>query len=108
MLCLPTIRNHHDHPTVGHFRETKTTELICHKYHWPGLRHMVKDYMKSCTSCTHTRAPRHKPYGLLKQLPIPTQPWKLILMDFIEQLPALKGCRATLGIITRLTKRPLF
>src|SRR6266436_7750103 len=28
MLCLHTICDHHDHPTVGHFGETKTTELI--------------------------------------------------------------------------------
>src|SRR6266436_3936462 len=107
-LCLHTICNHHDHPTVGHFGETKTTELIHHKYHWPGLRHMVKDYMKSCTSCAHTKVPRHKPYGLLKQLPIPTQPWELILMDFIEQLPVSEGFTAILVIVDRLTKQSLF
>src|SRR5258707_311467 len=28
MLHLHTICNHHDHPTAGHFRETKTMELI--------------------------------------------------------------------------------
>ena len=32
-LCLQVICDHHDHPTAGHFRETKTTELINHKYH---------------------------------------------------------------------------
>ena len=70
-LCLHTIYDHHNHPTAGHFGETKTIELICCRYHWPGLRHMVKDYMKSCTNCTHTKVPCHKLYGLLKQLPIP-------------------------------------
>src|SRR5258708_2123320 len=63
MLCLHTIHDHHDHPTAGHFRDTKTMELICHKYHWPGLRCMVKDYVKSCTSCACTKAPCHKLYG---------------------------------------------
>src|SRR5260221_12919034 len=24
---------------------------------------MVKDYMASCTTCTHAKSPRHKPYG---------------------------------------------
>ncbi len=86
-LQLHTIHNHHDHPTAGHFRGTKTMELICHNYHWPGLRCMVADYIRSCTSCVHTKVPHHKPYGLLKQLPIPSQPWESILMDFIEQLP---------------------
>src|SRR5260221_102726 len=75
MLCLHTIRNHHNHPTAGHFGETKTMELICRKYHWPGLRRMAGDYIRTSTSCAHTKATRHKPYCLLKQLPIPGQPW---------------------------------
>src|SRR5258708_838311 len=50
-LWLHTICDHHDHPTAGHFGETKTMELIHHNYHWPGLRHMVGDYIRSCTSC---------------------------------------------------------
>src|SRR5258707_13393151 len=108
MLCLHTICDHHDHPTAGHFGETKTTELICHKYHWPGLRHMVKDNMKSCISCTHTKVPCHKPYGLLKQLPIPAQPWESISMDFIEQLPTSEVVTAILVIVDRLTKQSLF
>src|SRR5258707_3197017 len=107
-LCLHTIHDHHDHPMAGHFGETKTTELICHKYHWPGLRPMVKDHMKSCTSCACTKAPHHKPYGLLKQLLIPNQPWESISMDFIEQLPTSEGFTVILVIVDRLMKQSLF
>src|SRR5258708_7292906 len=108
MLRLHTIRDHHDHPTAGHFRETKTMELIHCNYHWPGLRHMVGDYIRSCTSCACTKAMCHKPYGLLKQLPIPGQPWESILMDFIKQLPASEGFTVILVIVDRLTKQSLF
>src|SRR5260221_8754700 len=80
MLHVQIIHNHHNHTTAGHFRETKTMELIHCRYHWPGLKHMVKDYMRSCTSCMHTEAWRHKPYRLLKQLPIPICPWESVLM----------------------------
>src|SRR5258707_6727662 len=107
-LRLHTIHDHHDHPTAGHFGETKTTELICRNYHWPGMRRMVGDYIRSCTSCVRTKATRHKPYGLLKQLPIPGQPWESISMDFIEQLPASEGFTAILVIVDRLTKQLLF
>ncbi len=107
-LWLHTIHDHHDHPTAGHFGETKTLELICHNYHWPGLRHMVADYIRSCTSCTHTKVLCHKPYSLLKQLPIPGQPWESILMDFIKQLPMLEGFTVILVIVDRLTKQSLF
>src|SRR5260370_336035 len=49
----------------------RTMELIRHTYDWQGLRRMVGDYIRSCTSCACTKATRHKPYSLLKQLPIP-------------------------------------
>ena len=83
-------------------------ELIHCNYHWPGMRCMVGDYIRSCTSCVCTKVTRHKPYGLLKQLPIPGQPWETILMDFIEQLPASEGFTAILVIVDRLTKQLLF
>src|SRR5258708_12139435 len=107
-LWLHTICDHHDHPTAGHFGETKTMELIHHNYHWPGLRCMVGDYIRSCTSCAHTKAMHHKPYGLLKQLPIPGQPWESISMDFIEQLPPLEAFTVILAIVAILTKHPRF
>src|SRR5258707_1843514 len=69
---------------------------------------MVGDYVRSCTSCMHTKATCHKPYGLLKQLPIPGQPWESILMDFIKQLPMSEGFTAILVIMDRLTKQLLF
>src|SRR5258708_7299482 len=107
-LWLHTICDHHDHPTAGHFRETKTTKPIHPNYHWPGLRCMVGDYIRSCTSCVCTKVTCHKPYSLLKQLPIPGQPWESILMDFIEQLPMSEGFTAILVIMDRLTKQSLF
>src|SRR5258705_1561513 len=107
-LWLHTICDHHEHPTAGHFRETKTTELICHNYHWPGLRCMVGDYIRSCTSCARTKVTRHKPYSLLKQLPIPGQPWESILMAFIEQLPKLEGFKVSLVIVAKTNRHSLF
>src|SRR5258708_7515293 len=108
MLRVKIICNHHDHTTAGHFRETKTTELICHRYHWPGLKCMVKDYVRMCTSCVCTKAWCHKPYGLLKQLPIPICPWESVSMDFIEQLPVSDRFIAILVVEDRLTKQSLF
>src|SRR5260221_14177591 len=69
---------------------------------------MGKDYMASCATCAHTKSPRHKPYGKLKQLAIPSRPWSSISMDFIEQLPDSKGFSAILVIINHLTKQVIF
>src|SRR5258707_7651816 len=69
---------------------------------------MVKDYMASCTMCACTKSARHKPYGKLKQLLIPSRPWLSISMDFIEQLPASKDFSTILVVINHLTKQAIF
>src|SRR5258705_6980493 len=74
----------------------------------PGLTWMVKQYIRSCTVCARSKANRHKPYGFLKQLPIPPRPWESISMDFIEQLLASEGHTAILVIVDCLTKQSLF
>src|SRR5258705_7593692 len=108
ILRLQVIRNHHNHPVAGHFREARTSELIRRSFHWPGLRRMVKDYVASCTMCACAKSVRHKPYGKLKQLPIPSQPWSSISMDFIEQLPASENFSAILVVVNHLTKQAIF
>src|SRR5260370_40012735 len=93
---------------AGHFGQTKTIKLIRQNFHWPGLAQMVKSYISSCTNCACTKAPCHKPYGKLKQLPIPDKLWNSISMDFIEQLPAADRFTAILVIVDYPTKQPLF
>jgi hypothetical protein len=107
-LRLRVLKNKHDHPLAGHFGQNKTMELIRREYVWPSMRNFVKDYCNSCTTCKRSKTPRHKPYGLLKQLPIPTRPWDSISMDFIEHLPPSSGYTSILVIVERLTKQGIF
>src|SRR5258708_5733054 len=93
---------------AGHFGHCKTIDLIHCSYHWPGLTRVVKHYIRSCTVCARSKANRHKPYGFLKQLPIPPHPWESISMDFIKQLPTSEGNTAILVIVDRLTKQSSF
>jgi hypothetical protein len=51
---------------------------------------------------------RHKPYGMLKQLPVPEQPWNSISMDFIEKLPLSVGFDTILVLVDHFTKQSLF
>ena len=107
-LRLRVLRNKHDHILAGHPGQTKTIEMIRRDYTWPGLRDFVKSYCKSCTTCMRAKPQRHKPYGLLKQLPIPERPWNSISMDFIETLPTSSGCDSILVIVDRLSKQSIF
>src|SRR5258707_8261206 len=88
ILRLQVIHNHHDHPAAGHFREARTSELICCSFHWLGLQRMVKDYMASCATCTHAKSPRHKPYRKLKQLLIPCHPSQWTSLNNFQPLRA--------------------
>ena len=102
------LRYKHNHLLAGHFGQNRTLELVCHEYTWPSVRTFVKDYVSSCTSCGCAKAPRHRPYGLLKQLLIPARPWHSISMDFIEQLPSSDGFTSILIVVDRLSKQGIF
>src|SRR4051794_31532717 len=58
------------------------------------------------------KAPRHKLYGRLAELPLPTRPWQDILMDFIVDLLPAKHRRnvydAVLVAICRYSKMARF
>ena len=95
-LWLWILQYKHDHPISGHFRQNWTMELVWRKYIWPKLHDSIKSYVKSCTTCMHSKSQRHHPFGLLKQLPIPERPWNSISMDFIKKLPMSDGSNTIL------------
>src|SRR5882724_1814044 len=107
-LQLHVLQYSHDHPLAGHFGQTKTLHQVRLQYYWSGLPAYIKNYCKSCTTCSHAKPVRHKPYGLLKQLPIPEKPWNSISMDFIEKLPPSSGYTSILVIVDHLSKQSLF
>ena len=107
-LRLQVLQLKHDHILAGHPGQSKTYQLTCQDFYWPNLREFVADYVSSCNTCARNKSRRHKPYGMLKQLPIPPQPWESISMDFIEQLPLSNGYTDILVVVDRLTKQAIF
>ena len=98
-LRLQVLHYKHDHILSGHPSQNKTVDLIHRNYTWPRLHEFVKKYCKSCTTCMRAKPQRHKPYSLLKQLPIHKHPWNSISMDFIETLPMSSSCDSILVIV---------
>ena len=107
-LRLRVLQYKHDHILSGHFSQNKTLASVWWEYTWPRLWNFVTKFCKSCTTCMHSKSQRHWPYGLLKQLLIPEQPWNSISMDFIEQLLKSSGFTAILVVVDCLMKQAIF
>ena len=107
-LCTCILQYNHDHILTRHFGQNKTLELVRCRYSWPSLHANVQQFCKSCVTCMRSKLQCHKPYGSLKQLHIPEQPWNSISMDFIEKLPSFSRFDTILVIVNWLTKQAIF
>ena len=87
VIWTELISRHHDNLLADHFGINKTRELIGRKYYWPSLRKDVEAYVKGCDVCLALKTVRHKPYGDLQALPVPTHRWKNLSIDFVTRLP---------------------
>ena len=88
----PTLRNavisqYHDDVFAGHFRKSRTAELMQQSYDWPDTVRDVQCYCYDCVECQKVKPSHHKPYRLLNPLPVPTELWHTVTMDFITDLP---------------------
>jgi len=72
----------------GHAGIAKTTERICSNFYWPNMQKQIKQYVQSCLVCQQAKVETKLPAGLLHPLPIPSQVWETICMDFITTLPS--------------------
>ena len=107
-LHTHVLQYNHDHILARYFGQNKTLELARRGYSWPSLCADVQQFCKSCVTCMRSKPQRHKPYGSLKQLPIPEWPWNSISIDFIKKLPSSSRFDTILVIVNWLTKQVIF
>ena len=107
-LQFEILHSNHDHKLRGHPGIRKTTQLINRLFFWPGLQCDIMAYVCGCHTCTRAKLVWHKPYGLLKPLPISEQPWSSISMDHIEALPLSATFDLILVVVCQLTKQAIF
>jgi hypothetical protein len=103
-LRLHLRQQHHDTPVAGHPGRSKTLELLYRQYYWKNMRQNVEPYVRNCQTCQRARTSRHAPFGILRPLPIPDQPWQDISMDLVTGLPTSKKCDTIWVVVERLTK----
>ena len=77
---------HHNDFLAGHCDINKIKNLVRRKYYLASLRKDIEVYIKSCDIYLGSNIVRHKPYGDLPSLSIPTHWWIDLLMDFVTGL----------------------
>ncbi|PNX58197.1 transposon Ty3 gag-pol polyprotein, partial [Trifolium pratense] len=68
------------------------------------MKRDIVQYIQSCEICQKAKTVNTSPAGLLQPLPIPSQVWEDIAMDFITGLPSSQGYTVILVVVDRLTK----
>jgi transposase InsO family protein len=95
----------HATPTAGHLGYRKTMRRIVDYFWWPHLATDVQQYTGCCLVCLGCKSSTQVPIGLLHPLPVPTQKWQQVSMDFVTALPRSKGKHDAIMVVTdRLTK----
>ena len=114
-ICVPEcdrrtlmIDAHETLTESGHGGFARTFNNIAATYYWTHMSRDIKSFVATCDICQKSKPRRHAPYGLLQPIPIPTQPFEVISMDFIPELPESEGFDNILVIIDKLTKYGLF
>lgn len=108
-ILTDTIRECHDQKAVGHRGVHYTYQQIKAVFTWKGMNAHIAQYIANCHTCRRGKTPRHAPYGLLKPLAVPSQPWTDITVDLITGLPPTEtGNNAIMTVVDRLTKMKHF
>ena len=101
LLCIPNVlirgRNAHEiilskvHSLLAHLGASKTLYYLRDHLWWKTMVSDTKAFCESCMTCKRSKPSNQKPYGLLNPLPVPTQPWEAIGIDFVGLLPESKN-----------------
>jgi len=94
----------HDSPVGGHSGFPVTYRRLVSLFKWKGMKSAVKEYVRTCHTCQRAKPERVLSPGLLQPLPIPSEPWEMATMDFIDGLPPSRQYNCILVVVDKLTK----
>ena len=109
-LTTEIIQSHHDTLVSGHQGIASTYTVIIRTFFWHGMLQQVKKYVRNCHTCSRIKVSREGNQGLLCPLPVATERWCHVSMDFIVDLPLSKDWNNNefsniLVVVDRMTKQ---
>ncbi|KAF7841466.1 Transposon Ty3-G Gag-Pol polyprotein [Senna tora] len=104
-LCIPNcsmrellVIETHGGGLMGHFGVDKTLALLHEHFYWPKMRKYVVSVCAKCVTCKHAKS-KVQPHGLYSPLPVPSQPWVDISMDFVLGLPRSQSGKDSIFVV---------
>ncbi|KAL1197953.1 hypothetical protein V5N11_013641 [Cardamine amara subsp. amara] len=102
------VREAHGEGLMRHFRITKTLKVMQEHFYWPHMKRDVERVCGRCVTCKQAKS-KVQSQGLYTPLPIPTQPWNDISMDFLLELPCTRiGKGSIFVVVDRFSKMAHF
>ncbi|XP_035548682.1 uncharacterized protein LOC118349198, partial [Juglans regia] len=104
-LCLPNcsmrellVREAHGGGLMGHFGVKKTLDILHEHFFWPKMKRDVNRICGRCITCRKAKS-KVLPHGLYTPLPVPSEPWVDISMNFVLGLPRTKRGRDSIFVV---------
>lgn len=94
----------HSSSIGGHSGIHATSHRIKSLFARPHLKATVTAFVQSCDICQKAKVEHVKLPGLLQPLPVPSQAWSTVCLDFIEGLPKFGNSNVILVVIDKFSK----
>lgn len=94
----------HSSPQGSHSGFYRTYRRVAANLFWFGMKKQVQQFVEACDVCQRQKYVAAAPGGLMQPLPVPSQIWEDVSMDFITGLPKSKGYEAVMVVVDRLSK----
>jgi hypothetical protein len=88
----------------GHEGVQRTLHRLRRDFHFPNMKQVVQDRVRTCEVCQRYKSEHQHPAGLLLPLPIPQGVWTDVALDFVEALPRVRGKSVILTVVDRFSK----
>jgi hypothetical protein len=88
----------------GHEGVQRTLTRLRRDFHFPNMKQLVQDWVRTCVVCQRYKSEHLHPVGLPLPLSVPQGVWTDVALDFVEALPRVGGKSVILTVVDRFSK----